>query len=527
MSTPGATPVTGRKTVSWKIIVGVISVIVVAATVLVWTLVKRFQRHHNPSQPVSQVAAGGIEPTMQALMTGKSPEDIQKERSQAAWRASLQLSEEAQATRERTAKQANSFERRGPERKAKEVSMGGDALLNDVADAKVNLLLGTSRGPEQGGGKAGGEMFSQSASVPAANYMTLHRRRMIAAQQERQANGGNTSGDPKVVEGGPGPKMVPYDIPEETQPATPIKEEQPAKSSAKMPVNVLPPWTIPIPCTFDVNFVASGDGADTRQRIICNVEQDVVARNRVQLPRNSKIIGTSGGVRDLDLVDVNFDTIQFPDLTQVKIKGQAYQPFTNEAPGNYGMRGVMGEYEEPDVPHQLAPIFLAALQGAAKSNLERMQAGAIRVNPEGSGVATVAVQTTDKDRLYGAASSSLDKVVEMMLEKLKRYRPRVRVRAGSPVLIVLDEYVDLSKRDFMGHTDPLKQAPDPKPEAEPVPPSHTGAQPAETGASNNPSIPVDREHVLNALKNATPDQMKALMEMAGKMGAGETATNSK
>jgi hypothetical protein len=393
---------------------------------------------------------------------------------------------------------------------------GGRGILGDIDDVAVQQKTGVT--PEVAAtlepNRAGEKSAGPTSDLP---YMPLHTRRLLAAQREASRSGsGESGGVAAAANTNPAgvPNMVTIERPD--QPVKPAESAAPnpnagaanstgsGSSTTAISVNGLVPHTLQIPAVFVNNFIVSGAGADTSQRVIAQVEQDVYFRNRLQLPRGVRFVGTSGGVRDLDMVDVKWDYLQFPDGTSLAINGKAYQPYTPEYPDAYLMRGVVGEYEEPPLWSQVAPILISGVQGYATSNFDRLARRGISV----ANGAALDVATSSDDRLYGAASGMANKLADSVLQNLNRYRPRVRVRNGQPVIVILDEYADLSRRALNGAVNPmLNQSP-----ARPRQDSGEGARTGLIGSAlpSGASSGLPRE-LANALGAATPEQIAEAM----------------
>ncbi len=387
--------------------------------------------------------------------------------------------------------------------------------------------------------------LSQATGVPASNpaiaqatgaattdsgqnqpYLTHEMRETIARElaEKSQGNGQNGSNAAPRPSGSQQEEKMPEPVSMPTpqapaaastangqvQPNEPLTDISGKAGSDAIPVNVIPPFILPIAASWWNDFIAVGSGSETSQRVLAYVETDVVFRNRVQLPRGCIFVGTSGGVRDLDMVDVRFDYLMFPDGTMIPVKAQAYQPYTPEMPDGFSIKGVMGDYEQPPLWTKVAPILVSGVQGFTQTNLQRLPQGAVT----SVGSTTLNVETSAKDQIYGAANRMSDVVAQMIMDNLKRYRPRVRVHHGSPVLIILDEGVDVSDRALLGHRNPLLQA---KRHADLD--KTAAADQTTTGPSTDavPAIPAGAQGpTLDALKKvlgeASPEQLQKITD---------------
>ena len=514
--------VTGKRKAK-LLIVFVILAVVFAAVLSFFIFVIPSSPNPNVRQAKQTKDAGGsARPTFDELRTGEPPEKAAEARARDQFEQSLGLSDKDRAKRESAQIADNTKQAVQKERVAKNVQLGGEGILADLEKASVAPLIGTSSVERDA---KTGEVVLAPEVAHEVPYMPLRLRKALASEKSdsngKNDNGGKSEGkpgssDPMGSSSDSKSPMTAYEEPkfEDAASAKTSADGQstsgdPSQSGGRIPVNIIPPMTVPIPARFEQNFIVVGTGADTGQRIVVKVQQDVVHRHRVQLPKECVFIGTTGGTRDLDLVDVEFDTVQFPDGTQVACKARAYQPYDPAAPDSWGMRGVIGEYEEPPYWSQFAPILLAGAKGYATSNLDRLSCTGIKVE----GNTDLNVQTSNKDRLYGAISSSASKTIDLIMQNISRYRPRVRIRAGQPLIILLDDYLDVSKRDLMGFTDPLKQAP--KKETS----SGSGAPASE------PPVAVDQDAMKKVLSQADPSQLSKISDFL-RGGSGTTATSS-
>lgn len=509
----------------------------------------------GPKKVRYQNAGGSLNPTIAEVQTGKPPEDAKKDRELEAFNKSLGLDPQERERRKTAAEAARGEKTGGRADPALSIGEPEPISVSD-SDREVRPLSGVGNimadveRAEMGRLTGGGQTVAPG-KAPVTPYLSLHSRRVLAAQREIVRSG--AAGTDKAVNTLEGktpesPNMESYKLPtfveqgtsgDATSGGEKIEDDAHRSGANKISVNVLPPHTLEIPAIFMQNFIAFGSGSDTGQRVVAFVESDVVHRNRVQLPRGAMFIGTTGGVRNLDMVDVKFDLLQFPDGTQVPVSAQAYSAYSPEYPDNFGMRGVPGEYEAPPAYAKIAPIILSAVQGYTKSNFDRLAGGGVRISSD----ATLSTSTSDRDRVYGAASQVSDKLVAMVMEDLARYQPRVRVRLGSPLIIKLDQYVDLSQRAFNGAADPFKtpaksglagelQTPGAKtavvPGAGSISPFRSDGVPdlgdkidssqtttPETGVGN-----MTATQVREALKRLSPDELKKLVDQT------RSATNS-
>lgn len=482
METEAANTLTGRRKPTILTIVAIVlAVSVVAGTFAVYRSLTKPDSgtpkvaYYNPS------AGGSFDITGRELQEGSSPDQQRTEQMQKTHAASLGISQSEAEKRlieekskpitkkparsqvgtedqvdpgTKPAAVADTSDSQAVKRQARPLSTGvGSILAEDILAARTGIptgsVPGNSKSTEPGTANKAGEEA----------YLPLHYRQLLAQQREESSSA--SSGTPATATKDHSDTMPQFAAVKEDQNNNRSDGEKPpagvgngrAGSSAQIPVNVLPPFTLPIPSRIMNNFIVAGAGSDMGQTIIAQVDQDVYFRNRLQLPKGCRFIGNSGGVRDLDMVDITFFALQFPDGTQVSLKGQAYSPYDPGAPESYGMRGIIGEYEEPPLWSQLAPILVTGVQGYSQSNFDRLARAGVRV--DGSSGQPLSVETTEKDRLFGAASNATDKLLTIVMTNLNRYRPRVRVRMGQPLLIILDDYVDLSKRSMMGFQNPL------------------------------------------------------------------------
>ena len=353
-----------------------LAVVLAGAVILALAGVYLVRRHTAHVDAVASVhGAANVKPTIVELETGKGPEEQEEAaQRQAVLAKSLKVSVDELRARNQKPTPAKLAETKvNPARDAGVAPLPAGSSTDLTPAGNDSEGPRSVRAPDQSDGifaELKAVDTQQQTGVPAAEmqadqegigqrYFSLHMRQIAAAANERALEEkGGKGGDAKALEipedkmpvmeplattgqqGGGGGAAAKTSSGDQSGSGAAAESSQ---EGAGIPVNILPPFTLPIPAVFMGNFIVVGAGADTAQRVTAYVEQDVYFRNRLQLPRGAMLIGKSAGTRDLDMVDVTFDFIQFPDGTMVPIKGQAYQPFSPEMPDGYLMRGVVGE----------------------------------------------------------------------------------------------------------------------------------------------------------------------------------------
>ncbi|MFH1414911.1 MAG: TrbI/VirB10 family protein [Elusimicrobiota bacterium] len=91
---------------------------------------------------------------------------------------------------------------------------------------------------------------------------------------------------------------------------------------------------------FDCVLITAIFSFNTISPVIAKTEYDISFNGKTVLPRNTKIIGTAQVVKTIDRVNVRFETIVFPDGSEISFSGVALWP-----DGSGGIRGKVRKHK--------------------------------------------------------------------------------------------------------------------------------------------------------------------------------------
>jgi len=114
--------------------------------------------------------------------------------------------------------------------------------------------------------------------------------------------------------------------------------------------------------------------------VICEIEYDIVYLDRVMIPKKSKLIGYASVLKSMDRVNVYFNTLVFPDGSEIRLDTIALN-----IDGSAGIPGVVKRYKElipvKVVLNTLADAEVTGIGGKMLQELGKQGSQDISVTP--------------------------------------------------------------------------------------------------------------------------------------------------